>query len=228
MLQQPSITHQVATSLAVERPEIPEVLNLETGEYSTLQQVVSTDFSDVIQLRAEIKLAQLRGEPLFVCSECSVPVNLLMHPTSRCFYFKHTLEDGRCSAVTRGNLTQEEINARKYNGAKESRLHQRMKQLLVSSLQADSRFHKIETEERWTDTTNGQWRKPDVRAIYTDDQGMRIPVVFEVQLSTTFLDVIVERREFYLRNGTSLYTSPPASPRRLKIPFTFNDLPAPL
>lgn len=205
MLQQPSIPHQVTSSLAVERPEIPEVLNLETGEYLTLQQVVDADFSDVIRLRAEIKLAQLRSEPLFVCSECSVPVNLLMHPSSRCFYFKHTLEDGRCSAVTRGNLTQEEINARKYNGAKESRLHQRMKQLLVSSLQADSCFHGIETEERWTDTVNGQWRKPDVRAIYTDTQGMQIPVVFEVQLSTTFLDVIVERREFYLRNGGLLF-----------------------
>lgn len=80
-----------------------------------------------------------------------------------------------------------------------------MKQLLVNSLQADACFHSIETEQRWTDTLTGQWRKPDVRAIYTDVQGGQIPVVFEVQLSTTFLDVIVERREFYLRNGGLLF-----------------------
>lgn len=201
----PTLTHQVTASLAVERPEIPEVLNLETGEYVTLQQVVAAPFSDVVLLRTEIKLAQLRGEPLFVCAECSVPVNLLMHPSSRCFYFKHTLEDGRCSAVTRGTLTHEEITARKYNGAKESRLHQRMKHLLVQSLRADSSFAGIETEERWTDTVTGQWRRPDVRAIYTTSQGVQIPVVFEVQLSTTFLDVIVERRDFYLRNGGLLF-----------------------
>lgn len=201
----PCPTGRVGDSLAVERPEIPEVLNLETGEYLTLQQTVGTNFSDVIRLRANIKLAQIRGAPLFACAECGVPVSLLMHPSSRCFYFKHTLEDGRCSAVTRGSLTQEEITARKYNGAKESRLHQRVKQLLIKSLEADSCFRCIETEERWTDTLTGQWRKPDVRAIYSDGQGAEIPVVFEVQLSTTFLDVIVERREFYLRNGGLLF-----------------------
>jgi len=201
----PALTSQATASLAVERPEIPEVLNLETGEYVTLRQVVDTDFSDVIRLRTEIKLAQLRGEPLFVCAECSVPVSLLMHPSSRCFYFKHTLEDERCSAVTRGRLSHEEITARKYNGAKESRLHQRMKHLLVKSLEADPTFDSIETEERWTDTLSGQWRRPDVRAVYTSPQGARIPVVFEVQLSTTFLDVIVERRHFYLRNGALLF-----------------------
>ncbi len=185
----PALTSQATASLAVERPEIPEVLNLETGEYVTLRQVVDTDFSDVIRLRTEIKLAQLRGEPLFVCAECSVPVSLLMHPSSRCFYFKHTLEDERCSAVTRGRLSHEEITARKYNGAKESRLHQRMKHLLVKSLEADPTFDSIETEERWTDTLSGQWRRPDVRAVYTSPQGARIPVVFEVQLSTTFLRI---------------------------------------
>lgn len=201
----PPLTQQATGSLAVEKPEIPEVLNLETGEYVTLRKVVGTDFSDVIRLRTQIKLAQLQGEPLFICAECGVPVNLLMHPSSRSFYFKHTLEDGRCSGVTRGSLTREVITARKYNGAKESRLHQRMKHLLVNSLEADSSFDSIETEERWTDALNGQWRKPDVRAVYTTPQGARIPVVFEVQLSTTFLDVIVERRDFYLRNGGLLF-----------------------
>lgn len=200
-----SLVRESTTSLAVERPEIPEVLNLETGEYVSLQHVVNTEFSDVIRLRADIKKAQLQGQPLFVCSECGVPVSLLMHPSSRCFYFKHILEDGRCSAVTRGNWTQKEINARKYNGAKESRLHLRMKQHIVSSLKADPQFHSIETEERWTDAFNSEWRKPDVRAVYTKPDGTEVPVVFEVQLSTTFLDVIVERREFYLRNGGLLF-----------------------
>lgn len=205
MQPQTPLTRQPTGSLAVERPEIPEVLNLETGEYVTLNQVVGQDFSEVIRLRAEIKRAQLRGEPLFVCAECGVPVSLLMHPSSRSFYFKHTLEDGRCSGVTRGSLSHEEISARKYNGAKESRLHKRMKHLLVKSLEADSSFASIETEERWSDTLSGQWRQPDVRAVYSAPWGARIPVVFEVQLSTTFLDVIVERRDFYLRNGALLF-----------------------
>lgn len=76
-----TLSHQVTASLAVERPEISEVLNLETGEYVTLQQVVTAPFSDVIFLRAQIKLAQLRGEPLFVCAECSVPVGVIKQMT---------------------------------------------------------------------------------------------------------------------------------------------------
>ena len=192
-------------SLAVEHPEISEVMNLDTGEYRSLEEVVGGDFGDVIRLRAQIKDAQLSGRPLYVCSECTVPVSLLMHPGSRRFFFKHMMEDDRCSAVTRGSLTREEINARKYNGAKESRLHIRMKQLVVLLLEADPRFHDIETEARWTDTLTGAWRRPDVRAIYTGTDGIEVPVVFEIQLSTTFLDVIVERRRFYLQNGGLLF-----------------------
>lgn len=205
MLARPSLARQPTMSLAVPRPEIPEVLNLETGEYLSLEQVVSVGFSDVIRLRTEIKKAQLQGQPLFVCSECGVPVSLLMHPSSRAFYFKHTLEDGRCSAITKGDWTQDEINARKYNGAKESRLHLRMKELIVNSLAADPQFHSVEIEERWADAFAGEWRKPDVRAVYIQSDGTEVAVVFEVQLSTTFLDVIVERREFYLRNGGLLF-----------------------
>lgn len=41
-----------------------------------------------------------------------------------------------------------------------------------------------------------EWRKPDVRALFRGT-----PVVFEVQLSTTYINVITARREFYLRES---------------------------
>jgi len=46
----------------------------------------------------------------------------------------------------------------------------------------------------------GKWRQPDVSALY---HGQR--VAFEVQLSTTFLDVIALRRLFYLKEGGLLF-----------------------
>lgn len=48
----------------------------------------------------------------------------------------------------------------------------------------------------WT----SEWRKPDVQAAY---KGLR--VAFEIQLSTTYLDVIAARRDFYLQEGGLLF-----------------------
>jgi hypothetical protein len=191
--------------LVVEVPEIPVVLDLEVGSYHTLADVVGVNYDIAMHTRHRIKDAQLSGQPMYACAECCVPVTLLMHPESRRLYFKHTLEDGRCSAVTRGVYDHDEINARKYNGAKESRLHLSMKRHLTNSLLADSRFSNICVERRWNGPITGTWRKPDVQAVYSPPNGPSVRVAFEVQLSTTYLDVIVERRRFYIEQGGLLF-----------------------
>lgn len=71
-----------------------------------------------------------------------------------------------------------------------------MKEWVAQCLAADPRFTDVATEKRWSGTLTAEWRKPDVRAIYRG-----IPVVFEIQLSTTYVNVIAERREFYLQEG---------------------------
>lgn len=194
------------SELGVPDPEIPVVMNLETGDYLTLAAVVGTDREIAIQRRMAIKEGQLLNKPLYACSECLVPVSLLMHPESRRFYFKHTLEDGRCSAVTRGQLSQKEISAQRYNGTKESNRHRRMKALVEESLRADPRFSDIQPEKRWTGPFDGRWRQPDVQAVYDAQDGSApIKVAFEIQLSTTYLDVIAERRVFYRNQGGLLF-----------------------
>jgi len=191
--------------LVVEVPEIPEVLSLGISSYHTLSDVVGVDYDIAMQTRHRIKDAQLSGRPLYACAECCVPVTLLMHPESRRLYFKHTLKDGRCSAVTRGAYDRDEINARKYNGAKESQLHLSMKQHLAKSLVADARFSNVQVEQRWKGPVTGAWRKPDVQAVYSAPNGTSVRVAFEIQLSTTYLDVIVERRRFYLEQEGLLF-----------------------
>ncbi|MEG0589915.1 MAG: hypothetical protein RR488_08660, partial [Aurantimicrobium sp.] len=91
------------------------------------------------------------------------------------FFFRHTVEDGRCTAITRGQLSQDEIKARKYNGAKESLLHRQIKQWLEESLRASGRFLDIAQEERWTGRVKGEWRKPDVTATLGE-----LKIAFEV------------------------------------------------
>lgn len=68
--------------------------------------------------------------------------------------------------------------------------------MVIASLGADPKFSSrpIEEETRWKGMVNPKsWRKPDVKAWYGDT-----PIAFEVQLSTTFLNVVVEREKFYL------------------------------
>ncbi|SFQ41113.1 hypothetical protein SAMN03159339_0387 [Variovorax sp. 770b2] len=149
-----------------------------------------------MQLRFDVKRLIKEDRAKYLCPECFVPVSLVSRKESRRFFFRHLVEDGSCSAVTRGELSQADINARKYNGAKESFLHREMKQWLADSLRASNLFTNIAQEARWKGAITGAWRKPDVSAMYGE-----LKIAFEVQLSTTFLDVIAERWSFYQKEG---------------------------
>jgi len=138
--------------------------------------------------------------PRYLCAICGVGVYICRGKTEQTFYFKHWHEDNNCPAQTRFPLSQEELSARKYNGAKESKLHRTMKDWSEACLHAYGRFESISKEPRWVGSQFGEWRKPDVRATF---QG--IPIAFEIQLSTTYLNVIVERRQFYLEQGGLLF-----------------------
>lgn len=188
-------------SLAVADPEIDEVLDLNSGSLISAHDVIGSDYSKAISLRMELRTAIDRGEPIYVCPLCYVPVHLVSRMEVRLFHFRHEIEDGRCPARTKGTLSEAEINARRYNGAKESRAHRQMKEIVAESLRCDPSFSDVATEKVWKGQDSGLWRKPDVQAIYC---GIRI--AFEIQLSTTFLRVIAGRRAFYLReNGLLLW-----------------------
>lgn len=159
-------------------------------------RLIGSDYGLAMRLRMEVVQA-LRGDaPMYACPLCYVPVYLVSRADRRRFFFRHTIEDGRCSAKTRGHLSEDEINARKYNGVKESHDHRELKGIVAESLRCDPRFSDVVVETRWNGSDGSAWRKPDVSAIY---EGTRI--AFEIQLSTTFLRVIADRRNFYLNEG---------------------------
>lgn len=190
----------LGSELCVINPEIKEVLDVEMSEHVPVQTVIGTDFAELMKLRMLVRTMMRKEQPLYRCAICNTPVHLCSRRETKRFYFKHRHEDGNCPAITKGALSQEEIDARKYNGAKESHLHLKMKEWLVKCLRVDGRFEEICTEARWSGRFTGEWRKPDVRATYNG-----LPIAFEVQLSTTYLDVIAGRREFYLRQGGLLF-----------------------
>lgn len=185
-----------ASYFSVENPEISEVLDLRTGQIQDVKCLIGSDYGQALQLRMQVVQALRSDEPLYACPLCYVPVYLVSRADRRRFFFRHTIEDNRCPAKTRGLLSEDEINARKYNGVKESRDHKDIKEVVAESLRCDPRFSDIEVETRWNGSDGSAWRQPDVSAVY---EGTRI--AFEIQLSTTFLRVIAERRNFYQKEG---------------------------
>ncbi|WP_447954223.1 DUF6035 family protein [Sphingopyxis chilensis] len=92
------------------------------------------------------------------------------------------------------------IRARKYHGLRESEPHKQLKAMLLRCLDADPSFSDIATEQHWKSSTREKaYRRPDVQA--EDSSGK---IAFEVQLSTTFLRVVVGRRDFYREESALL------------------------
>lgn len=173
---------------------------MSTGSVLSARRAIGDEYDRAIRLRTELRVSIAAGSPKYICSLCGVGVYLNCMHFERRFYFKHSMEDGRCPIQTRGKLSQQKIDAIRYNGVKESRLHLQMKEWIREGLERDPAFSEVEVEGTWKGTLTGEWRRPDVRATYRG-----LPVAFEVQLSSTYLNVIAERRMFYLQEGALLF-----------------------
>lgn len=183
-------------SLLVDNPEITEVMSEDTGIVSSAREVVGRDWDRAVALRMTLHDAIVAGSHRTLCSLCSVPVYLVATPDKQRFFFKHRHEEGNCPARTRGSLSREQIDALRYHGQRESERHRRIKGWVEQSLRADPRFSSVVVEGTWKGKDASR-RRPDVRAVYLGE----LQVAFEVQLSTTYISVMAERRHFYLSEG---------------------------
>ncbi|MEQ1883210.1 MAG: DUF6035 family protein [Burkholderiales bacterium] len=194
------MTHSLEQAEPVEGPLIPEVIDRHSGEIRESRDLLSGERSKVIELRSEVEAGLVRDDPMLLCAACRTPVKVRASVRRR-FFLRHIDESGECEYKTRGALDQDAINARRYQGQKEGKDHIAIKRFLAMSIAADARFSAPLLETTWRGIWSpGAWRKPDVQA--TRD-GVR--VAFEIQLSTTFINIIAARREFYLREGGLLF-----------------------
>lgn len=189
----------LANAEPVQAPEITEVLDLTTGEVlDAVQWIAGRRYDHLIADRVSIR-ENLPSAPWFSCALCPSPVYLVSSPEKR-FFFRHKSEDGSCPAKTRSALSREEIQALKYDGQRESEAHKAAKARIIRSLAADPTNSEIHSERQWRSAHKPMSRRqPDVQS-----QTVFGRVAFEVQLSTTFLDVVAERRLFYRQEGALL------------------------
>jgi hypothetical protein len=189
-----------ARATPVDDPAITEVRSLRTGRLLEAKRLIRLlDYGAAIRLRGVLKEAASEDRPRLVCPTCGVTL-FLASSMRKNFYFRHRSEDGTCPSVTHSGLTEAEMRAMKYRGAQESQAHLRTKELVVLSLEADPSFSEVRVEATWhaREGLTGL-RRPDVSARRGD-----LRTAFEVQLSTTFLDVVLGRKHFYRAEGAAL------------------------
>lgn len=210
-----SINQELNVAQLTKKKTLELILDLDLGEKVDLEKFIQREVRLLIKDRNTMR-SRYRTDPQnpwLVCSLCGAAVQLVSF-TDRSFYFRHMPEeeDRGCPINTKGQHTADEINAMQYNGAKESRAHQQLKQFVSESLLADSRFSDPLIEKVWRGMDRKRWRKPDVQSSWDDKK-----FAFEIQLSTTFLSVIVDRRDFYRNeNGHLIWIFQRFDPQRTR------------
>lgn len=176
------------------------VLNKDDGSTVYADSFFLKEENEVFNYRSELQKA-IKGirEPLFVCYYCGQNIKINGGgQTMKVLHFAHRKDSNFCHLKTDTNYSLLEIKRLKYNGAKESPLHFETKNLIKQFIELNNDFSNIKVEKVVKSNTNYlEWKKPDISASYK-----KVEVVFEIQLSTTFLSVIVDREHFYKENQT--------------------------
>ncbi|MFM5032187.1 MULTISPECIES: DUF6035 family protein [Aeromonas] len=174
---------------------LKEVFSPSDGKTYFVRDILERSQKELFEMRR--KLRPSVNELTMLCSTCYQPV-ILAGRSDQSFYFRHIKDSDDCPIKTTSHLTFDEINAMKYNGQKEGPLHRVNKLLIAKLLESDPTFSCVEVEKTFREENitgiAKKWRRPDVSAINTK---LGVRVAFELQVSTTFIDIIIAREEFY-------------------------------
>jgi len=174
-------------------------MDSKTGTFFEASNFFQKEESEIFSIRYDIEVAyqDKKHTPLYTCSFCGKPVKI-RGGLKKCLHFQHFYDASKCPYYNGKNLTKKEILKRKYNGQKESLRHFELKNRIAELLAKNKNISNITVDERRYSTIDmGKWRKPDVYAEYNGKK-----VVFEIQLSTTFVSVVAERNTYYEKNKT--------------------------
>jgi len=183
---------------------IKQVYDTEEEKTILAEEFFSRSESELIHWRRRLQEDYLVGAPpRLVCKHCGQAVKISGRKFSRgrvCF-FQHFANDVQCPWKTESRLSRKEIEAEKYCLVQESFRHKRLKEYIAQSLKSPKSLkmgiHDVLTEHTVTSDIPGiTYRRPDVSAKWNNRN-----FVFELQLSTTFISVIVERDIFYRLNN---------------------------
>ena len=177
---------------------IDTVIDIENDEEIDAGKFFSQPEGVIFKMRTELENAIYLHRPKYVCKYCGQMVKISGRKTERGMarFFSHLRDSDDCDYKTTTGRTRREINREKYARCNEGERHKFLKAEIVKYLELTNGI----TDVRMENTVKGnhpilRWRRPDVIANYRGQE-----VVFELQLSTTFVSVIAERDLFYRLN----------------------------
>lgn len=181
---------------------IEEILDLETGDTIDADEFFNKPMDELEKWRTLFQECISQNKRRFVCPKCFEMIRISGKGDERGVpsFFTHKNDSVFCQRTTTG-LSEDEINRRKYALVGQSQRHKILKQQLCDCLNATNSIalgvQNVETEKRvYSSLPFFNYRQPDVQIDFQD-----MHIVFEIQLSTTFLSVINERDTFYRLNG---------------------------
>lgn len=181
--------------------KIKEIFDLETGETLNAEDFFKKPINELQKWRTIFQQCISQNNRRFVCPKCLEMIRISGRGDERGVpaIFTHKNDSVSCEKTTTGQSV-EDINRKKYGLFGQSQRHKVLKQELYDRLRDRNSLPQgisnVEMEKRvYSALPFFSWRQPDVQIEY---QGYKI--VFEIQLSTTFLSVITERDTFYRLN----------------------------
>lgn len=181
---------------------IKEIYDLETGETIIADDFFQKPMNELSKARDLFQECIAKNVRRFVCPKCFEMIRISGRGDERGVpsIFTHKNDSVYCDRTTTGRSIKE-IERIKYGRFGQSQRHKDLKESLYNCLRDTNSIllgvKNVEIEKRVKSTIPFfNYRQPDVLIEY---QGKKI--VFEIQLSTTFLSVIKERNTFYRLNG---------------------------
>lgn len=178
-------------------------IDCETGEVIAAEALFSLSEADFTALRRAAMTARgvrRRGgnAQRFQCAICRRPLYLSRRISGvQNRWFVHDGKSEECPWYEGNRPTPEQTKALIYRGQQEGASHRAMKKFIAHWLAKDPLVSDISQEQTtFSATLKGEWRRPDVKCSYRGT-----PLVFEIQLSYTFLSDVIARDEFYRREG---------------------------
>lgn len=177
---------------------IDTVVDVETGKEIYAKEFFSQSESVIFKMRTELQKAIYLRHPKYICKYCGQMVKISGRKTERgvATFFSHLRDSDDCDYKTTTGRTKREIEREKYSKCNEGERHKKLKDLLTTFLLRTSGVTNVRAEN----TMSGNhpmlnWRRPDVAVSYRGQE-----IIFELQLSSTFVSVITERDLFYRLN----------------------------
>lgn len=198
VIEEPVAGNESEQSKDSTKRTIDTVIDLENDKEISAKQFFSQPEGIIFKKRTELEKAIYLQKPMFVCKYCGQMVKISGRKTERgkARFFSHLRDSDDCDYKTTTGRTRREINREKFARCNEGERHKFLKAEIAKYLEMTNDV----TDVRIENTVKGnhpvlRWRRPDVIANYRGQE-----VVFELQLSTTFVSVIVERDLFYRLN----------------------------